>query len=128
MSINETLYDFINGLNESVEIGEDEYTEDFDSEGFIAVDSETGETVKTKITVLEDEFTDWNDVDKYSYDFGLANIDLEKIDGYKFDDDEVLSVIRNYIIQIRYFVDNQKKEIEGRLNDLNGFLGRINKI
>lgn len=127
MQINEMLYDFINDLNNSVKVGEDEYTESFDSKEFSAVDSETGETMKTKITVMENEFTDWNDTDKYSYNFGLANIYLDEIDGYDFNADETSAAIKSYVDKIRGFIENQKKDLEKRLNDLNCFMGRIDK-
>ena len=127
MQINEILYDFINDLNKSVNVGENEYTEDFDSKEFTAVDSETGETIKTKITVLEGDFADWDDTTaKYSYSFGLdANISLGEIDGYDFNADETLFAIKSYTDEIRGFIENQKKELEERLNDLNCFMGRI---
>ena len=122
MEINETLYDFINDLNNFVKIGEYEYNEDFESESFTAVNDETGKTIKTKITVFEDELYDTDDIVKYSYCFELANIDLDEIDGYSFDDGEVKTVIKNYAEKIRRFIENQKKELEKQLDGLNVFL------
>ena len=109
MSLNGTLYDFIDNLNKSVKIGEDEYNEDFDSEEFTAVEKETRKTVKTRITVFENEFDDADDKTGYSYWFGLKNIDIEEIDAYEFSEPESAVVIKNYAGKIRYFIDNQKK-------------------
>ena len=127
MLINETLYDFINDLNNSVKIGEDEYNEDFDSEEFTAVKDDTEESIKTKITVFEDELYDADDIVKYAYIFELEGVDLDEINGYSFDENEVETVIKNYSEKIRPFIKNQKKELEKQLDDLTIILGRINK-
>jgi hypothetical protein len=127
MNINETLYDFINDLNNSVKIGEDEYTEDFDSELFTIVYDKTGITIKTKITVFEDELYDADDIVKYAYIFKLKDVDLDDIDDFILDEFEVKTVIKNYSEKIRPFIKNQKKKLEEQLDDLNVFLGRIDK-
>ena len=126
MSAGDMLYDFINGLNEAVKIGEDEYTNDFDSEELIGVNAKTGETALTKITVLESEYAD-DYVNRYSYSFGLADIDLDEIDGYDFDIDKTAVAIKSYTDKMRPFIESQRKELEQRLEDLNIFIGKIDK-
>ena len=127
MSLNGMLYDFIDNLNKAVKIGKNEYSANFESEEFTATDKETGEVIKTKITVFEDDFYDADDIVGYTYILCLKNIDVEEIDAYEFDDDEVRVVIENYAEKIRWFIENQKKEVEKQLDDLNNFLGRIDK-
>jgi BMFP domain-containing protein YqiC len=118
---NSLLYDFINQLNDAFELEESEFNEDFDSQEFMAVDREINDRFKTKITVLEDEFIDYNDKPLYSYIFGLQSIGLDEIDGYNFDRDEVIAVIKNYSEKIKSFAKSQKEELEKRLNALTVF-------
>ncbi len=125
MNLNGMLYDFIDNLNKAVKIGEDEYSANFESEEFTAVEKETGETVKTRIMVFENEFDDADDRTRYSYWFGLKNIDIEEIDAYEFSEPESAAVIKNYARKIRYFIDNQKREMEKRLYDLFQFMLKI---
>ncbi|RZV40230.1 MAG: hypothetical protein EVJ48_01690 [Candidatus Acidulodesulfobacterium acidiphilum] len=127
MTTNEILYDFIEDLNKSVKIGENEFTEEFESKEFTAKDGETGETIKTKVTVLEDEFIDYDDKPLYSYSFGLAGICLDEIDGYNFNDAEAADAIKDYMNKIRGYIESQKRETERRADDLNVFLGRLDK-
>lgn len=127
MITSEMLYNFINELNNSLIVGESEYTEDFNSEEFRAVDREINDGFETKITVLEDEFIDYDDKPLYSYSFGLDGISLDEIEGYDFDAGLVSKAIKNYAEKIRSFAESQKRETELRLDGLNTFLGRIDK-
>lgn len=124
--VNGLLFDFINCLN-NIELEESEFTKDFDSQEFRAVEREINDGFQTKITVLEDEFIDYNDKSLYSHSFGLQGISLDEIDGYDFDRDEVIAVIKSYSEKIRNFAESQKKEVEKRLDDLTTFLCKIDK-
>ena len=127
MSLNGMLYDFIDNLNKAVKIGKNEYSANFESEEFTATDKETGEVIKTKITVFEDDFYDADDIVGYTYILCLKNIDVEEIDAYEFDDDKVKVVIENYAEKIRWFIENQKKYAGGWLDNLCLLTGRLDK-
>ena len=130
MSLNGMLYDFIDNLNKAVNFSADEFTDDFDSEEFTAIEKETEKTVKIKIAVVEDDYEDVDGFDRFTYKVGLRSmdaegIDVEEMDAYEFNDAEITTVIKNYAGKIRYFMDNQKIETEKRLYDLFQFMLKI---
>ena len=112
----QTLYDYVNDLNNFIKIGEDGYyvfTRDFDSETFTATDKKTEKDIKTRITLFVEEVCETDDI---KYTFGLEGIDIEVISNYTFDKNEVQTVIDDYSEKIRLFVESQKKELNEQLH------------
>ncbi len=127
MRANEILKDFINDLNNALKISGEQYTADYDSEKFRVVDREVNDGFDTKITVIEDEYIDYNGTYFYTYDFGLQSVDIDRIDEYDFNEDDVVKVIKDYTEKISSLIAEQKKEIDRRLVNLDLLINKINR-
>ncbi len=127
MKANKMLKDFINDLNNALKISGEQYTADYDSEKFRAVDREANDGFDTKITVIEDEYIDYNGTYFYTYDFGLQSVDIDRIDEYDFNEDDVVRVIKNYAEKISSLIAEQKKEIDRRLVNLDLLINKISR-
>lgn len=127
MRANEMLKDFINDLNNALKIDEERYTSGYDSETFRVVDREANDGFDTKITVIEDEYVDYNGTYFYTYNFGLQSVDLDRLDEYDFNEDDVVRVIKNYTEKISILIAEQKKEIDMRLVNLDLLINKINR-
>ncbi len=127
MKANEMLKDFINDLNNALKINEDQYVSDYDSETFRVVDRELNDGFDTKIAVIEDEFVDNSGTYFYTYNFGLQSVDVDKIDEYDFNEDDVVRVIKDYTEKISSLIAEQKKEIDRRLVNLDLLINKISR-